>query len=217
MQSLRTIFPAALAATILISSSVPASAAPSTVHVRGTIKHVTATTLVVATATGDRTLALTPKTGVAAVVPGSRDDIKPGTFIGTANVASGDTGRAQEVVVFPDAMRGTGEGNYAWDLPSHGGSSMMTNGTVAPGGTSMMTNGTVHTESGHGMMTLNVTYKGGSRRIVVPANVPIVRVEAGSRALLAPGARVFVIAAGGPGNLHALRVIVGKDGATPPM
>jgi hypothetical protein len=212
----RFVLPAMLAAAILIPA-LAASAAPATVHVRGTISRVTPTELVVATASGDERLAITPKTGVAAVVPGSRSDIKPGTFIGTANIAHGDMGRAQEVVVFPNSMRGTGEGNYPWDMQSSGGSSMMTNGTVAPGGTSMMTNGTVAAQHGHGQLTLTVTYKGGSQRVVVPANVPIVRIEKGSRALLAEGAHVFVIAAGSPGHLHAMRVIVGKDGATPPM
>ena len=182
-------------------------------HVRGTIVSVTGDHIVVATEAGNRTLDLTPKTGVAAVVPGSRADIKPGTFIGTANIAGGRMDRAQEVVVFPDSMRGTGEGNYAWDLKSGGGTSMMTNGTVAPSGHSMMTNGTVSSASSGGAMTLDVTYKGGSQRIMVPANVPIVRVEPGSRALLHKGARVFVVAVGD----DAMRVIVGKDGATPPM
>lgn len=214
MRHLRTMLaPMLVASALSLSTAVAAYAAPAPMHVRGTIVRVTGSEVVISTPSGDQRLALTPKTGVAAVVPASRADIKPGTFIGTANIASGDVGRAQEVVVFPDSMRGTGEGNYAWDLKAKSGTSMMTNGTVAPNGSSMMTNGNVASASGHGQMTLMVTYKGGSQRIIVPANVPIVRVEPGSRAMLVKGARVFAVAAGG----NALRIIVGKDGATPPM
>jgi len=181
----------------------------------------------VKTASGTVAIAISPKTGVVAVVPASRAAIKAGTFIGAANVAGRRTDRALEVVVFPNSMRGAGEGNYAWDLsPEAGGSSMMTNGTVASmgghtgstmGESSMMTNGTVSSTMGNGRMILNVTYKGGVQHIVVPANVPIVRIVPGSPSLLAPGAHVFVIATGASGSLSAARVIVGKNGAVPPM
>lgn len=197
------------------------AAAPATSHIRGVIANVGAKAMTVATKTGPVAIALTAKTGVAAVVPASRSDIKTGTFIGTANVPNGTTDRALEVVVFPNSMRGTGEGNYSWDLaPASGGSSMMTNGTVASQGAhggSMMTNGTVTGKQHAGSMMLDVTYKGGAQHIAVPANAPIVRVEAGSPALLVRGAHVFVVAARADGKFSALRVLVGKDGAVPPM
>jgi hypothetical protein len=207
-------------ALLVAAAAAFLGAAPIPFHVRGTIVSTHgSSSITVATARGNVVVMLPPKTGVAAVVPGSQSDIKSGTFIGTANVQGGATDRALEVVVFPDAMRGTGEGNYAWDLTPHSsGSSMMTNGTVANGsGTSMMTNGNVKSATGHGQMTLTVTYKGGQQRIIVPANVSIVRLEPGSPALLMRGAHVFVIATGDPSHPVAQRVVVGKDGAVPPM
>lgn len=205
---------------LLVAASVALfGAAPTPFHVRGTIVGVHASSFTVSTARGNVTIALLPKTGVAAVVPGSRADIKPGTFIGTANIQGGPADRALEVVVFPESMRGAGEGNYPWDLAqkSHG-TSMMTNGTVAsPHGRSMMTNGTVSHAGGTGAMTIDVTYKGGRQHIIVPANIPIVRIEPATRALLMRGAHVFVVATGDPSHPVAQRVVVGKDGTVPPM
>ncbi|HEX8806827.1 MAG TPA: hypothetical protein VF741_07750, partial [Candidatus Aquilonibacter sp.] len=116
-------------------------------------------------------------------------------------------------------MRGTGEGNYPWDLTQKSNqTSMMTNGTVAsPNGRSMMTNGSVSHASGTGAMTIDVTYKGGQQHIIVPANIPIVRIEPGTRALLMRGAHVFVVASGDPSHPVAQRVVIGEDGAIPPM
>lgn len=203
-------------------SAQPARAESSASHIRGTIAHVSATAMSVTTSAGTMKLRLPASVGVAAVVPATRAEIKTGTFIGVANVPQGKTDRALEVVVFPNSLRGTGEGNYPWDLPAKSnGGSMMTNGTVASQGThsggSMMTNGTVSSAQHSGQMLLNVRYKGGVQHIIVPQNAPIVRIEAGRRALLVPGAHVFVMAAKARGHLLAMRIIVGKNGAVPPM
>lgn len=204
-------------------SAQPAAsaAAPALTHIRGTVTAVSASSLTIKTPTGNMTVMLPAKPGVVAVVPATRAAIKPGTFIGTANVPGSKTDRALEVVVFPNSMRGTGEGNYSWDLsPKSGGSSMMTNGTVASEGAashSMMTNGTVSSAKGSGQLMLDVTYKGGVQHIVVPANVPIVQIVPGTPALLVPMAHVFVVAKGAAPHMTAARIIVGKDGAVPPM
>jgi hypothetical protein len=204
-----------------VTAWLPASAATPPVHVRGTITSVTSSSLTVQTANGPLSLAIDSTTGVAAVVPASRSDIKPNTFIGSANVPGSNGARALEVVIFPDSMRGMGEGDYPWDLPAGGhSSSMMTNGTVgsAPASHgSMMTNGTVTHAMTSGQMTITVNYKGGSKQIVVDANTPVVRIEPGNRALLVSGAHVFVIATSTGGHLTARRIVVGKDGAIPPM
>ena len=211
-----------------------AQAAPAPQHnVRGTIAAASATAITVTTANGPVTLGLTAKTGVAGVVPGRLDDVKPGTFIGTANVPAGTSARALEVVVFPDALRGTGEGDYPWDLTAPGhGSSAMTNGTVSGGGSSMtngtvsgggsmmgssMTNATVSKVAGGAQRTVSLAYKGGTKQVVIPADVPVVRVVKGSKSLLAAGARVFVIPAGPAGRQTAAFVVVGERGAVPPM
>ncbi len=207
---------AAAAFTVNASAAVSAAAAAPQ-HVRGTIVSYKANTLVVDTAKGRVSVRVTPKTRIAGILPGSSEDIKTGTFIGTANAPVGGTARALEVVVFPDSMRGTGEGDYAWDLPSAGKPSAMTNGTVAAPRMSSMTNATVsHIETG-ATRTVTVNYKGGTKRIAIPPNAPIVRVASGTPALLTNGAHVFMVAGSQSGALTALFVAAGEKGTVPPM
>jgi hypothetical protein len=132
--------------------------------------------------------------------------VKPGAFVGVASMPQPDgTLTALEVLVFPEAMRGTGEGHYPWDLKP---GSMMTNATVTNAGT-------VAQASEH-RMTLK--YKDGEKTIVIPADAPIVTFEPGERAMLVPGAHVLLTAAKQPdGSLTAARVVVGKNGLVPPM
>lgn len=220
--SLLIVFPACsrssntASSTRQLGSSSPASPASSLVHVRGTVSAASSSELTVTTDRGSVQIMVLPSTKVAGVVPAAASDIKPNAFIGSANVpAAGTSSRALEVVVFPNSMRGTGEGNYSWDLQSNGRSSAMTNGTVSRG--SMMTNGTVAQASTSGKPTLTVNYKGGSKQITVPPNTPIVRIVPGDQSLLKPGAHVFVLAKSANAHLVAARVIVGERGAVPPM
>jgi len=110
---------------------------------------------------------------------------------------------AIEVLVFPEAMRGAGEGHYAWDLEP---GSMMTNGTVK---------GAVTAASGR---ELTVAYKESSKTITVPEGAPVVTFAPAERADLKPGAPVFFSATkNAEGALTAGRITVGKDGVAPPM
>lgn len=122
------------AMTVAISAaSISAMAADQPIHVRGTVTDVMATGFTMQTDAGSRTITVAADTRITGVVPSSLDQIAPGTFIGSANVPDGKTSRALEVVVFPPAMKGSGLGDYAWDLPAKGGStSAMTNGSVMP-------------------------------------------------------------------------------------
>ncbi len=202
--------------TLAVVSVAAAAPAPSLVHIRGTITAASPSSLTVTTDRGTVQVAVSPSTPVAGVLPASTSDIKPNTFIGTANVRGAGTSRALEVVVFPNSMRGTGEGDYAWDLPASSGSSMMTNGTVSHGSSSMMTNGNVTHAAGSGAMTITVAYKGGSQVITVAPGTPIVRVVPGNHSLLKPGAHVFIVAKPGATPV-AVRVIAGENGTVPPM
>ena len=205
----------ALAVITLRTPAFAADADPQH-HVRGTLSAVSPTALTVATATGSVVVAVGAKTGILGVVPATASDITPGTFIGTANVTGPGPARALEVVIFPKAMAGTGEGDYAWDLPAGGKHSMMTNGTVGTsGGHSMMTNATVSRVMGSGLKTVNLAYKGGTKTVTIPADAPIVRIVPGTKSLLASGEHVFVIP--GAGTAPARAVIVGEKGAVPPM
>jgi hypothetical protein len=141
---------------------------------------------------------------VNAVVPIDLDKIASGTFVGVASLPQPDgTEKALEVLLFPESRRGTGEGHYPWDLQA---GSMMTNGTVA----------TVTTIDQGRRMTLK--YKDGEKTVVVPPGAPVVTFEPGDRAMLVPGAHVFVAATPNTdGTLRAGGVAVGKNGIVPPM
>jgi hypothetical protein len=222
-------------ASLLVATSVTAvsaMAADQPVHIRGTVTDVTATGFTVQTDAGTKTIILAPDTRITGVVPSSIDQIQPGSFIGSANVPSGSTSRALEVVVFPPAMKGSGLGDYAWDLPAKGASasamtngdvmgSAMTNGTVkkmksAESMPSAMTNGTVKTATGSGDRMLVIDYGKGEKTIDVPANAPVVTFQPAVRTDIVKGAHVFVAAT--PGNPATAKIVaVGINGTVPPM
>jgi hypothetical protein len=108
-----------------------------------------------------------------------------------------------EIVIFPAALKGVGEGDRPWDLQPN---SRMTNGTV---------DDTVTAVDGR---TITLTYKGGSKKIAIAAGTPIVTIAGAVPADLKPGTAVFVIAEKqGGGGFKASRVIVGNNGVPPPM
>jgi hypothetical protein len=196
-------FAAALIPMALVSASAFADETP--VRVRGSVVSLDGSKLVVHAKDGkDITVNLADNFAALAVVKSSMADIKEGTFIGTATVTQPDsTLRSLEVVVFPDKMRGTGEGHYPWDL---GSSSMMTNATVA------------NAVKGIEGQTVTVIYKGGEKKIEIPANVPVVALVPATREEIKPGAIVFVPTQRQPdGSLNGGAVLFGKDGVIPPM
>jgi hypothetical protein len=131
-------------------------------------------------------------------------DIAVGKFVGIAAMPQGsEPERALEVLIFPEAARGSGEGHYAWDLMPE---STMTNATITE---------SVDKVDGR---TLTLKHKDGETRIAVPSDVPIVTFAPGDRNLLVADAGVMVPAAKQPdGTFTASRILVGKDGVKPPM
>ena len=198
-------------------ATASAAAAADVQHVRGTITKVDATAITVTAGGSNVVVAVPAATKIGGVVPGNLDAIKPGTFIGTANAPKNGTAQALEVVIFPASMKGTGLGDYPWDLPANGSSSSsMTNGTVGSmGHGSAMTNGTVHAMSGSHVLT--VDYGKGSKQIAVPANAPVVAIQPATRKNLVNGAHVFVVAGKSGSALAAKFVLVGLNGTIPPM
>jgi hypothetical protein len=189
----------------LMLGVVAADAQPAPVRVRGTIEKVDGTTLTVKTREGDTVKVKVPENvGVAGVVKRSLADIKPNDFVGIAAMPqAGGPSRALEVLIFPEAMRGTGEGHRGWDLMPE---STMTNATVAE---------TVAKVEGQ-MLTLK--YKDGQQSFVVTPETPIVTFAPGEKSELKPGAVIFISGAtkGDDGSLSAARVTVGREVA-PPM
>ena len=219
-----------LAAATLLGSTVLASAAPQLERVRGTIESATATSVTVKTGNGKtQEVTLTPDTKFLTVIKSSLDEVKDGKFIGTATKGENPP-VALEVVIFPAAMKGTGEGHYDWDRitdTTAGGTPMvkssMTNGTIKTTGKpltkSAMTNGTIKTGSSMGgSKMIDVTYDNGqSLKIKVPPTAPIVEFEPADKSILMTGAHVFSITVVDGSKLTAKVVSVGKDGLTPPM
>lgn len=196
-----------LLAALLTAAAATAGHAqtpPAHVRLRATVMALDGDTLTL-TSRGAQTVkaTLTPQTVVTVVVPARLDDIKPGSFVGTAAVpGKNGTLVALEVHVFPEAMRGTGEGHRPFDLQPE----------------STMTNGTVGDVVGTSGRTITVQYKGGQQTVTVPPDVPVVGFEPGDRAMLTPGAHVIVFGAGvATGTVTAARVLVGKNGLVPPM
>ncbi|MGI4779207.1 MAG: hypothetical protein ACRYGA_14015 [Janthinobacterium lividum] len=188
--------------------AAPAAPAAPTVRIRGTVVFADAKSIIVKDRGGEVvSLARAPNLPISEVYRIKLNDIKPGSYIGTAAMPQPDgTQRAREVLVFPEAARGTGEGHFPWDLEPQ---STMTNATVAD-----MASAPSNVRGGQQM---RLSYKGGEKVVIVPADVPVVTFRPGDEALLVPGARVLVNAQERNGVPTALRVMAGKNGFVPPM
>jgi hypothetical protein len=192
-------------ATAIAALASTSAAAAEGVRVRGTVVSVSADTLTVKSRNGDDVaIKLDPGWKAGGIAKARLADIKPGDFVGIASLPTGAGGDgALEVLIFPPAMRGTGEGSYGWDLKPN---STMTNGSVSEAVKSV--EGT----------TVNVVYHGQSRKIVVTPATPVVTFAPAVNADVKPGAAVFVPASrADDGKLSTGQVVVGKDGVVPPM
>lgn len=207
-----------IAAGLLAFAATAQPANPE--HVRGRIVSADGNTLTVKSRTGKTVkLSLADDVKVAVAEKGKLSDVSDGAFIGTTAVPQKDgTLRAIEVHVFPDSMRGTGEGHRPWDLRP---GSTMTNATVSKmdesgdKSASTMTNATVAKVAGR---KLSLKYKDGEKTVLVPANAKVVKLEPGDKSQLKPGVHLFAIASRQPdGSLRAERLTIGKDGVVPPM
>ena len=188
-------------ATAALPARADAGPPPRT---RGVITAMSDTSVTIKTRFGGPvTLKITPDTGYVGATKATLAEAKQGRFIGVAaNPGPGGTLVAREVTIFPESMRGAGEGHYGWDLGRQGS----------------MTNGTIGTVSGSSGRTMTVDYKGGKKAMTVPEDAPVVDLEAGDKSLLKAGAHVVAF---GPknsdGSVDAKRIVVGEDGAVPPM
>jgi len=178
---------------------------PTPTRVRGSIEAVNGDVLTVKSRGGeDFSLRMTPDIRIVGITKIALTDIKVGSFIGTTTVPGPDgIQNAVEVHVFPEDMRGTGEGSRPYDLRPN---SSMTNATVAE---------SVVSDDGH---TLLIKYKGGEKKVQVTAETPVVTYVPGDKGDLKPGAKVIAFMKKLPdGSFETNRVSVGRDGLTPPM
>lgn len=178
---------------------------PTPSRVRGTIEAVDGDVIAVKSRAGeDVKLHMTGDIKIVGITRIALTDIKVGSFIGTTTVPGPDgANNAVEVHVFPEAMRGTGEGSRPYDLKPN---SSMTNATVEQ---------SVVGNDGH---TLNIKYKDGEKKVLVSPETPVVTYVPADKSDLKPGAKVIAFMKKLPdGSLETNRVSVGRDGLTPPM
>ncbi len=212
------------AAAWLVAAGPAAAPASPEEHVRGVVGAVTGDTLTVKAADGRTvTLKLDDRTRVATAVKADVDAIASGAFVGTNAVEARDgTLRALEVHVFPESMRGTGEGQHPWDRRP---GDTMTNATVSGAEASgarppsTMTNAKVSDATGAtGGKRLTLSYPGGQKTVLVAPGTPVVRLVPADRAAIAAGRHVFAAGPRQPdGTVKVGRIFVGEDGVVPPM
>jgi len=201
--------PRSLVASLALVS-VFASAAwaqqPPPVRIRGAIESVDGSILTIKTREGtDVKVKMTDDITVIGIAKTSLSDIKQGSYIGVSAMPQPDgSQKALAVHIFPEAMRGAAEGFRAWDLRPN---STMTNATVAQ---------TVTSVDGQ---VIEVKYKDGEKKVVVPPDAPIVAFLTGEKSEIKPGAKIIIFGAmkKDDGSLETNRIGVGRDGITPPM
>ena len=193
----------AAASFISVSMALPASA-QETVRIRGTIERIDGPVYVVKNRDGAEVkLTVTDNPLFVAIVKSTMADIKPGMFVGSTGMSQPDgSQKAIEVHIFPESMRGTGDGHYDWDLLPK---SKMTNGNVEQAVTGV-----------DGPM-LSVKYKDGEKKLVVTPQTVVVTYEKGSREDIQPGTKIFVSAAKKQpdGTLQTPRITYGRNGEGP--
>jgi hypothetical protein len=203
----RTLAAASLVlSSLVLTGAVSSASAEDTVRIRGTIESVDGPVYLIKNRDGaELKLTVTDNPLFVAIVKSTMADIKPGMFVGATGMTQADgSQKAIEVHIFPESMRGTGEGHYDWDLKPN---TKMTNANVE------------QTVGGVDGQVLSVKYKDGEKKLLVTPETAVVTYVAGSKDDLKPGIKVFVGAAKKlpDGTVQTPRITYGKDGLTPPM
>jgi hypothetical protein len=195
----------ALIAVLALPAAAQNAPEGTPTRIRGTVEKLDGQSLTVKSRDGQPlTIAMAPNFTVSYVVKKTVGDIKAGDYIATTSTKGADgTNHAVELRIFPEALRGTAEGQFPWDsMPN----SLMTNATVS---------GVTGAPQGQ---TLKVTYKGNESEIVVGPETAVFGYGSGDASLLKPGAAIFMVAQKKPdGSLSGARVTAEKDGVKPPM
>jgi hypothetical protein len=209
MPKIASWLPRSLVASLAVMSVLVTTASaqqPPTVRIRGTIEAVDGNMLSIKTREGtDVKVKTTDDLTVIGIAKSSLSDIKENSYIGVSAMPQADgSQKAIAIHIFPEAMRGAGEGFRPWDLRPN---STMTNATVAQSVTSV--DGQV----------IQVKYKDGEKKVVVGPDASIVAFVTGNKAELKPGAKIIIFGAmkKDDGSLETNRLGVGLDGITPPM
>lgn len=191
-------------ACLILGLTLAASAQSPTTRIRGEVESADGNTLMIKTVDGAAAkVALAPGYSVGGVVKATTADIRKGGFVGVGARPQPDGSLlAVQVFIFPEAMRGTGEGHRPWGvLPD----STMTNATVAE---------TVSRVDGAGIV---LSYPGGEQRVTIPADANIIMAAPADVSELKAGAQVAMTATRqADGSFSASRVTLAKPGAQLP-
>lgn len=193
------------ALAVLMSAATAVDAQPTTMRVRGQVTHVDASAIVVSTREGGPLrVGLADNYSVYELAMAPQTALTVGRYVGIVGEHDGDGRiRALAVLVFPERLRGSAEGQRPWDLTPR---STMTSATIS--GVSPASAG----------LDLAVTFRGGQAIVRVAPGVPIVELIAAPRDLLGSGVNVYITAAQMPdGSVTAARVLVGRGGLVPPI
>lgn len=190
---------------LLLTAALAVAQQPQFVRLRGAIESVDGRTLTMKGRDGTTmSMKLPDGISIRGLEKKTIADVKQGGFVGiTAMPLPDGTQKAVEIHIFPESMRGTGEGHRPWDLMPH---STMTNGNI---------DSAVAAVDGKQLV---LKYKDGEKKFIIPANVEVVMFVPGSTADLKPGEKVFVGAKKLPdGTLAPQFITVGHNGVNPPM
>jgi hypothetical protein len=193
-------------AALLFAAATASAQNPDMVRVRGTIQGVDGQTLDVKGRDGSAVkVKLADDVKVLAVDRKSMDDVKQGVFVGITAMPQPDgSQKAVEIHIFPEALRGMGEGHRPWDLVPN---STMTNANIESA---------VASSDGKELV---LKYKDGEKKFTVPANIEVVMFDPAAVADLKPGEKIFVVAGKkqADGTVLAPSIVVGRKGVNPPM
>jgi hypothetical protein len=199
------VFAGSLLAASLLVSAVSAQQ-PQPLRIRGAIEAVDGSMLTIKDRDGnERKVKMTDNATVTGITKAALSDVKQGDYIGVTGMPQADgTQKAIAIHIFPEAMRGTGEGSRPWDLKPN---SSMTNATVDQ---------KVQSTDGQ---TITLKYKDGEKKVTITPDTPIVTFVPGNKAELTPGAKIIIMGANkkDDGSYETARVNVGLNGLTPPM
>jgi len=175
-------------------------------RIRGTIESVDGNILTVTARDGTtQKIGLASDLVITGLVKTTLADVKPGSYIGVTGMPLADgSQKAIAIHIFPESSRGTAEGFRQYDLRPN---STMTNATVV-----------LQKVDANDGKSLSVKYKDGEKKVVVSPDTPIVNFMNGAKSELKAGAKIIAfVAKQSDGTLSSKRVLVGRDGITPPM
>ena len=187
----------------------PNTPAPSTspAMVRGTVDKVSDAEVTVKTATGVVTVKLTQPFHLYDRVPSDLSKVTDNTFVGVTSVKQSDgSEKATEIHIFPEELRGLGEGSHMMNVSGNAQPSKMTNGNVSSPG-SRMSNGSVKQLGGS---TIQVQYQDGTQKIVVPADTPVTALQASQDKLTVGQSITMVTQKAADGSLSSDKAIMAK-------